>query len=292
MRGGIKGIEFTLGKKAEDEDRAWDPRIDGFHVHIHLLVFSRWIDSHKLRHEWSDCLKIAWSENGIASGINTKDGLAVCNVKYVTNRKSYSKRTISLEGAINEVAKYITKPGSWLEIPSDQLVEVAVVQRWPRMLDVFGDCKEKPAAIGETDDGSDRSNADAGNIGNDGDGRRRALYLDTPRLSGAKNSRDGPHSLREIGAELIKRGRYDEWKSLFALHVAKVQEFRMQQQVLRYPCARFWTLAGHSWGRSPTARRTNIRLVEAGIEKSRTGVAPWVLDMIEGSEERSRKNAQ
>ncbi len=143
VAGGIKGVEFTLGndRKLQEENREWSPETDGYHVHMHLLVLSRWVEWKRLREEWSTCLKTAWREFGIDDGINTRDGLAVCDVRLVVSGKGHGRDTISVEGAILEVAKYVTKSESWDKIPVGQLVEVASLDRWPRMFEVLGSCR-------------------------------------------------------------------------------------------------------------------------------------------------------
>lgn len=148
VQAGIKGVEFTLGsqKRLAEEKREWSAEIDGYNVHLHLLVLSGWVHWQRLRQEWSDCLRATWAELGIEQGINTRDGLAVCDVRLVVSRKKRGSRhgMISGEGAINEVAKYITKCESWNAIPGDQLIEVASIERWPRMFEVLGACRAAP----------------------------------------------------------------------------------------------------------------------------------------------------
>jgi len=139
VQAGVKGVEFTMGNPHGD---TWDPERHGYHVHMHLLVLSTWVEWRRLRTEWSECLQEAWSEFGITQGINTKDGLAVCDVRLVVNRKARrSDGVISGEGAINEVAKYLTKSESWEHVPESQLVEVASLAPWPRMFELLGECR-------------------------------------------------------------------------------------------------------------------------------------------------------
>jgi microcompartment protein CcmL/EutN len=64
-------------------------------------------------------------------------------VRLVTNQKIKGKRTISIDGAVEEVSKYITKSESWLKVSDAQLVEVASVPRWFRAVELLGDCREK-----------------------------------------------------------------------------------------------------------------------------------------------------
>lgn len=166
---GVKGIEFTLGdercaqhkrlkksKKSleckecvECKGFKWLPDVNGYHVHIHLLVLSQWIEWWSLRKKWTACLKVSLAEHGIEQGINTRDGLAVCDVRLVVNKEGGAKSTITGEGAINEVAKYVTKSESWLSVPDAQLVEIASIERWPRMFELLGECREQrtPARI-------------------------------------------------------------------------------------------------------------------------------------------------
>ncbi len=154
VRAGVKGVEFTLGdaKRLQREGREWTPELDGYHVHVHLLVLSKWIEWLRLREEWTACLKVSLCEHGIEQGIGTKDGLAVCDVRLVVNKKQGSKRgIITGEGAINEVAKYVTKSESWLKVPDAQLIEIASIERWPRMFELLGECREQrtPAQIAD-----------------------------------------------------------------------------------------------------------------------------------------------
>jgi hypothetical protein len=93
VKAGIKSVEFTLGdeEKLEREQREWDPNLDGYHVHLHLLVLSKWIDWPKLGDEWTICLKNAATKLfDIPLQINTAHGRAIVDVRLVTDRKPNS----------------------------------------------------------------------------------------------------------------------------------------------------------------------------------------------------------
>ncbi len=165
VRAGIKGVEFTLGdqrcekhkaeqkrkRKRSKESRAckdcrpWDAARDGYHVHIHALVLSKWIKWEELRAEWTPALVSSLRRHGVPdeSYQLTKDGFAVCDVRIVAKDKEKDKRSVTPEYAIREVTKYITKCESWLNIPAAQLVEIASIERWPRMFELLGDCRQK-----------------------------------------------------------------------------------------------------------------------------------------------------
>lgn len=226
--GGVKGVEFTLGndRKLQEEGREWSPEIDGYHVHLHLLVLSKWVEWRRMRQEWSACLKTAWREFGIAEGINTRDGLAVCDVRLVVSGKRHGRGMISDDSAVLEVAKYITKSESWDKVPASQLVEVASMDRWPRMFELLGACRapSKPKVSRELE-AADTPSAPGVTMedrlyelqnGNESEHRlcmearaqlfilgeidpltlMRVLeitaYLDTPNLSGGGEARAGP----------------------------------------------------------------------------------------------------
>lgn len=145
VRAGVKGEEFTLGdvRRLEREGRAWSLERDGYHFHIHLLVCSRWIEWAALGEEWTACLMKAASERGIALEFGTAHGRAVVDVRLVVNRQTRTRGTVGVDGAVEEVSKYITKSESWLQLPEAQLLEVASVARWFRAVELLGDCRQE-----------------------------------------------------------------------------------------------------------------------------------------------------
>jgi hypothetical protein len=245
-RASVKGTEFTLGKQHEKEARSWDAERDGYHVHIHLVAVAKWVDAGKLRRAWSKCLRRAWERRDINAGINTRDGLAVCHIRLVTDRKARGKTSIiNIDSAIAEVAKYITKAESFLSIPEDQLIEVASVRRWARMFEVLGDCRNKSKA---EDDDRGREPAE--------DAKR---YLDTKNLSSAedarraqlkellKGSRARSIPLRTRAVELFMLGRGEQFNEELTAHVADVRSYRRLMLSERFTLATFSTLSGGKW---------------------------------------------
>jgi hypothetical protein len=245
-RASIKGVEFTLGQRHKDEGRDWTPERDGYHVHIHLLAVARWIDVATLRREWSRCIKQAWEAHGIEQGINTRDGLAVCHARIVTNRKvKKSGSVISYEGALSEVSKYITKAESFLTIPAEQLIDVACVRRWPRMFELLGGCRAPRSKKGQPEQPASAEGA--------------ADYLDTENLSSARDelrrqmkealraARPRSVPLRQRSFESLMCGEWEKWSDELAEHVSAVRSYRRLMLSRRFPCATFRTLAGGLW---------------------------------------------
>ncbi len=144
IRAAVKGIEFTLGdeKKLKAQGREWDFETDGYNVHLHVLVLSGWIAWKELGEEWTACLKKALREADCSDEINTSHGRAVVDVRLVVDKKrNKSGNTITEVGAVEEVCKYVTKVESWLEVPDAQLLEIAGVGRWGRMVELLGECR-------------------------------------------------------------------------------------------------------------------------------------------------------
>jgi hypothetical protein len=234
VRAGVKGVEFTLGdeRNRAASERSWSADCDGYHVHLHLVILSPWLPSKILREEWTDSLQQAWDEVGIERCINTRDGLAVCHIKPVTKH--------NYDGALCEVAKYITKSDSWLSIPESQLLEVASVERWPRMFELLGECRGQ-SNRSSTIARNGRSDYVAGvpildriaALRSDGDEsdlklarqaeaelyvllelqsetraaiETRTRYLDTPHAFAAEQTRDGPISARHRARSLREVG--------------------------------------------------------------------------------------
>jgi hypothetical protein len=149
IRAAIKGMEFTLGdeKRLAAQGREWDFGRDGYNVHLHVLVLSGWIAWKELGEEWTVCLKKALCEADCSDEIATAHGRAVVDVRLVVDKKrSKSGNTITEAGAVEEVCKYLTKVESWLEVPDEQLLEIAGVGRWGRMVELLGECREPRAS--------------------------------------------------------------------------------------------------------------------------------------------------
>jgi|GEM_PF-5205714 len=113
--GGCKSEEFTFTKR-------------GYHYHTHVLVRSRYVNFSSLRHFWTEALSVAFARSGRDLSIATSDGLAIANCQ----------RVRSLQDAIQEVAKYVTKTSSWKKIPTADLLDVCRIRRFPRMFEFFG----------------------------------------------------------------------------------------------------------------------------------------------------------
>lgn len=192
IRGCAKSEEFTLTRR-------------GFNYHCHLLVRSRYVSYHKLRSEWTECLVKAFDFHGKSLSIATADNLAVAHYRRIT----------SLDAAVNEVAKYVTKSDSWSKLRSEDLVAVASIRRFPRMFELLGSFKIPLLA----------SVVDEGDLGED------EAYLDTTSLSDGDSCPGWRGKLQQLGAAAYLTHLGDE--------ISEKSAFRIEQLKHRFPMAKF-----------------------------------------------------
>src|SRR5262249_51997846 len=118
--------------------------------------------------EWTECMLYAWNKLGVAAPLITRDGKMIVDIRLVTSkRKPGNSKSVDMDYAIREVCKYITKSGSWSGVPGRELLEMAEVRRWPRMVELLGDARQP---------GRSRARSDA-----------RDTSLDTTLLSDFEN---------------------------------------------------------------------------------------------------------
>lgn len=190
--GAARSEEFTLTRK-------------GFHYHQHLLTRSKYVSYHMLRSEWTHCIKTAFDREDIPISIATADGLAVAHYRRVT----------SVNSAINEVAKYVTKNDSWSKLRPEDLLDVASIVRFPRMFELLGSFANRSLV----------APAEEGDCGEDGD------YLDTTSLTDGEQVTGWRQRLRSVGVA--------EYLQEFGDEVRDKSLFRVEQLKFRYPAASF-----------------------------------------------------
>ena len=139
--GGIKAVEDALSA-------------EGPHVHGHFLLISRRLDQTAFHREWTAAVKRATRK---LSGHCPEDlELIKPDLRTVTKRPAERADCIGLDDALDEVCKYLTKPGDLLTPHIDRagrqvdppgpevLLALCMVARWPRMVEHIGAAR-KPA---------------------------------------------------------------------------------------------------------------------------------------------------
>ncbi len=241
VKGGIKGVEFTVSTTGDETN--------GFHVHIHLLLLSKFIavnadkakqfESHlkkfnlsprTLQAEWRYCLNKAGAT--IDSRLSYK-GLVVS----VMDTKNHSERIRSdktNESAILETAAYMCKFESWKEMSDKDLLRIAEIERWGRMFETLGAGRE---SYDDSKEIEDVTNADTSLLAN-------------PNLTSGYG--ESTNKTLDSVEKLTWRTRFktmtfDDWKQWQALEIEKQQAFRRRQLALMNPLANFMTLDGECW---------------------------------------------
>ncbi len=237
VRGATKSLEFTLGCKGKRKSAhaviAYQQV--GFHVHIHLLVISKWINRDDLKREWTICFKEAASRMGVPSlTIKTADLKLGVYVREVTHKRFGSKKN-SLEAAIQEVCKYITKSESWRLLPSSELARVVDTLRGRRMVEMVGAFRRTARQSSQA-----RRGVTYLDTRDTSDGRRRGVLPQSTRTKKQK-------SLLALADEMIPSGRLKEWLQILEERVTRAQEFRRSQLVEYHPEAIFAGMDGREW---------------------------------------------
>lgn len=119
IRGASKSEEFTVTE-------------NGYHYHYHFLAITRFLSFEKFRREWTDCARIIFERYNLPFEVKNKDGLLSVKIEKVNSSRN------GLKGAIQEVCKYVTKSDSWSKVPEKDLIEIASIERFPRMFELIG----------------------------------------------------------------------------------------------------------------------------------------------------------
>jgi hypothetical protein len=233
--GYVKSIEFTVRSD------------DSYHAHIHLLAICFYLPERTLKRLWRRCLQSAFAASGLDWKCETKDNSPVVNIKLVN----------SIENALNEVCKYVTKSESWEKIPAAHLLEVASVKRWGRMFELAGRLKASAKLIKAKKEVVKQIQAEWEN--DDAD----LNYLDTKYLTDGENSSEVSESSadsrqnleakpkikvkRENWREIIKEKGFEVYKRILKRQVEAMRRVRQSFLIEKYPLATFKDLAGFVW---------------------------------------------
>jgi hypothetical protein len=224
----IKSIEFTVRENGT------------YHDHIHLLAISFFLPDELLKQAWTDCVRTAFEEFGIQFVAEQ----ANANYKLVRNPAHMVK----------EVCKYITKTTTWEEIPPDQLIEIAEIERWDRMFELSGRFRQTIQMLNAEDAAADSSSANQ-KI----DGVAHELnYFNTDGITDGdhENASENFDSAEEIPAEkpkreswrdVIRRDGLEKYKEKFYRQLEYAQNIRKLRLILKYPDAVFTDLDGRAW---------------------------------------------
>lgn len=262
VRGAIKAIEA--------KPDAYHP-----HVHGHVLILARYWEQPAIRSAWGECLEKATRE---VYGVSLGDVRPVVDVRAVKrSAKRYAKgNAMDLEDALEEVVKYVTKPDDLAELHPNLLVELCSVERWPRMFELLGACREPrkarpdpstaqdgplPADWLERDAAGGPGSLDTACISDGGSPVpiQPGLFDAAEPEPGSGAGPHGPVHIHEKPPDPPpKKGRaptwrelmhvldLESWLSLMWQRAAACRRFRARQLFARFPEVVLWTLSGRA----------------------------------------------
>lgn len=233
IRGGMKSEEFTLGT------------FNQYHFHQHLLsICKNRITANnfvEIRREWTKALEFSFWKHGLKFECKTKDGLANVRVDRIYNR----------DKAILELCKYFTKSESWSKIPPEQLADIATIERFPRMFETFGVCKE--TAKGMNPNQSEKTLTEPANAENERVNNNelvnRDAYFNKKKISVRNESEKtnlahSPPRKKQswrVRCRILPRA---EWLKSLEQEIISCREYRMKQLRHKFAFATFQTLDG------------------------------------------------
>ena len=230
VRGAIIGVEFTLGQES-----------DHWHVHAHMLAWSKWVKWIELREQWTACLRSAAGRLGLDFNMLTRDGLAVVDVRLVTAKRRTGRGTVGIDDAIQETCKYIVKGSQFEKLDARQLLEVERVLRGRPMIETFGECNaQRGKAAAEQDTYLDTQNTTDGSL-------NIQVISENEVISFEDEKKERGESLREVGARMIRAGRRELWLEMLDYILERRRKWRMTQLAKTFPFATFRTLDGKVW---------------------------------------------
>jgi hypothetical protein len=233
----VKGEEVTLGdrKRLKREKREWSFQRDGYHVHAHLLVYSKHLDWEQLGEVWTKCLQRAAAKENVELEISTRHGRAVVDVRQIEPRVR-GKRDITQEAAVFEVCKYVAKGSDVADVPGGQLLELDKELRGRRMLEFWGEYNKRrgfgrrEAAKPHVHEKKQLTDSDSNSLPERKKLAREAGQVLCPLV---KQWRKKP-TLRETGARMCAAGLEKEWSEVVAIVGTNRREWRKADLIGRY----------------------------------------------------------
>jgi hypothetical protein len=213
--GFVKSAEFTV--RADKT----------YHAHLHLLAVSVFIPEKLIKKYWFNCVQTAFNE----SGVKFKANAVVVNLKRVN----------SIDAALSEVCKYITKSDSWSAIPKAHLLEIANVARFPRMFEMTGRLKKTAQRIKAQKLFEKQVRAEIKNAANTG-----ADYLDKNGVTDGNNPKVSIVR-REHWRDLVPKIGYKRYAVELEAQVTAAVRVRQEILTKKYPLATFKDLTGFVW---------------------------------------------
>lgn len=248
VRAGTKSKEFTLGEEWKKQKRAWTLDDDGFHIHAHLIVAAKWIENRKINEvtgekyyrelafQWKRALVKSAKKNAVTLAFNADDGLPIVDVRLIKN-KATNKSEISLDDAVSETAKYITKPTSMENLPIEQIMDITRYLRGKRMIEPLGEANKRRGKV-NVQGAVVESDSEQEPVSFNG----HADASDTSVLK--EETIESFTMLKRECIGLIERGEVGEAERRVRRAFEKRRAYRRRQLARLYPNAEFMTLDG------------------------------------------------
>ncbi len=255
----IKGVEFTIRPNGT------------YHVHSHLLVSGFYLQGYLFKHFWTECVRKAFEEFGLEFKVDK-----FLDVKF--------QQITTIEEALKEVCKYLTKSESWDKIPAAHLLEIAEVKRWDRMFEVSGNFRKTLSRLkAERALAEEVLSSHVNKESTFAEGVARGLtYFNTDGITDGSVSeasdsfgiseeisdKSSVKAKRISWREVVKEQGLEKYREIFYRQVEFTRNLRKLRLIIKYPDANFTDLDGKAWDLAEIesfAQRLASRGIELGI---------------------------
>jgi hypothetical protein len=202
-----------------------------------------------MKQAWTNCVRTAFEEFGVPFLVKQ----AHANFELVRD----------VNDSLKETCKYLTKTTTWDEIPPEQLIEIAEIERWDRLFEVSGRFRQTLARLKAEDAAAAAAAADSSSSNSNkkttlNDNVAHELnYLDTDAITdgdlpetseSSENSEEiSKKPRRENWRDVIRRDGLEKYREKFYRQVEFAQKIRKLRLILKYPDAKFTDLDGRPW---------------------------------------------
>jgi hypothetical protein len=227
-------VDNVLGAYVSEEFTDGEASSFRWNFHAHALLVSKWIERDEIGNDWTDCVEKACEDFRVEfpSLSSPTNRLHV----WINDVATYARENqVSLDSAVFEISKYLSKGSDILNVPVAELAALNRTLSGRRMFEPYGifNSHRGTQPEQETSDAADTPLLD----------NRTQLTAEeeTESESAVELRRE---TLVERGTRMILEGRRSEWLLDLRKEMGRRRAWRRKQLLTLYPRAVFWTLDG------------------------------------------------
>jgi hypothetical protein len=230
-------VDNVLGAYVSEEFTDGEASYFRWNFHAHALLVSKWIERDEIGSDWTDCIEKACEEFCVEFPEFDTKGERINHLHvWINDVATYARKNqVSLDSAVFEISKYMSKGSDILNVPVNELAALNRTLSGRRMFEPYGifNSHRGTEAEQETSNAADKPLLD---------NRTQLTAEDESESESAVELRR--ETLVERGTRMILEGRRSEWLLDLRKEMGRRRAWRRKQLLTLYPRAVFWTLDG------------------------------------------------